>query len=50
VEVLPRVPNHKCQGVMSAADGLPRKEEDAGASPATLTIFNMAGETGKPAG
>ena len=33
---------------MSAADGLPRKEEDAGASPATLTIF-VAGETGKPA-
>ena len=26
------------QGVMSAADGLPRKEEDAGAIPATLTI------------
>src|ERR1051326_6088014 len=25
-------------GVMSAADGLPRKEEDAGAIPATLTI------------
>ena len=26
------------QGVMSAADGLHRKEEDAGATPATLTI------------
>ena len=24
---------------MSAADGLPRKEEDAGAIPATLTIL-----------
>ena len=30
---------HSDQGVLSAADGLPRKEEDAGATPATLTTF-----------
>ena len=45
MEVLPRVPDRKSQGVMSAADGLPRKEEDAGATPATLTISSVAGET-----
>src|SRR6266498_1853963 len=33
------------QGVMSAADGLPRKEEDAGASPATLTISGRQADT-----
>src|SRR5258708_3998855 len=37
VGVLPRAP--VSQGVMSEADGLPRKEEDAGAMSATLTIF-----------
>ena len=31
------------QGVMSAADGLVRNEEVAGATPATLTIFWKAG-------
>ena len=31
------------QGVLSAADGLPRKEEDAGATPAALTKFWMDG-------
>ena len=32
------------QGVMSAADGLVRNEEVAGATPATLTIFGWLAE------
>ena len=32
------------QGVMSAADGLVRNQEDAGATPATLTISGRQAE------
>ena len=43
VGVLPRVPLY--QGVMSAADGLAWNEEDAGATPATLTISGRQADT-----
>ena len=36
-------PGSQFQGVTSAADGLVRNEEDAGAIPATLTILRKAG-------